>query len=754
MTELHHTRETDQQSASSISAGKADSKGWEAWNGQRLRGGPVAITLLADHADGYMAAVAVESSAVFSLDRRGLTGFLLVHSGRRLICYDAATLHWELERTFAGAADLLNCLWRFSAQYRLRDVMLLDQRVRLAETGRFSPPRRLQDLREDYCREEIAICCPPHGQVLALLEIYRTLRRKAKRIFERAAPRAEPMPSMPAGGSLEIDFEKGISGSLPDLSGFDSTHYYTVRRRRKYRGDLIKSIRCFGPLGLGIDVQGAIAMRRAAQTGIQIDGQRAETVKQKSEQVYRESSRKLREGTGSAIPCFRWQGDVVKRDKDGSPKTTDQLQAWLRERLESNPDLRGAPRKPPRDSQGEISTRPDDWGLLTRCDRQLRAWADLHSAADASRFAHNDTIHPKYCVIPEIRLTSPNPDAVRRFAPESFVPRNGHTFLLGVFQDLELRCFASVRQRMAGLPTSFSEAFRDARANSPDPVDRAAANLYEAFTGQWEHDEIDEQIIARAREQGGSSWFAGFDSRTRTEITRQLIFGVCAGLSQGQIRELLRAECQLPRLPGEADIDLLVRLLLFSVCPEWQVLVEDPTIVALIDKLELSIAQYRRYIHLDDVGVTEPFAMRNVLLGRVSAPQIVERIKELAKASSSEEVREWAANLTGSREDYEQIATTNPVSLTGQVGSPVYCPQRSSAEGMLLADAVVKTAVYWLVRKGFPLVAVTSNSFLLEVPEESDAKADDVMRLANQAAEIVLDDMARGCCICYPTNRW
>ena len=70
--------------------------------------------------------------------------------------------------------------------------------------------------------------------------------------------------------------------------------HLTVEGRREYRKRLVQRARCFRPLGVGIDVQGDIALHQAARTEIRIDRQGAEALAQECERAYRESSQMVR----------------------------------------------------------------------------------------------------------------------------------------------------------------------------------------------------------------------------------------------------------------------------------------------------------------------------------------------------------------------------------------------------------------------------------------------------------------------------
>ena len=89
------------------------------------------------------AASSATTQVLVGLDQ--LAEFVLVHRDLKLICYDAAKLHWVLWKHFAGNAEARALLWQFAADGRLIDVMLLNQLGRLAIDD-FPKSKKLEEL--------------------------------------------------------------------------------------------------------------------------------------------------------------------------------------------------------------------------------------------------------------------------------------------------------------------------------------------------------------------------------------------------------------------------------------------------------------------------------------------------------------------------------------------------------------------------------------------------------------------------------
>ena len=154
----------------------------------------------------------------------------------------------------------------------------------------------------------------------------------------------------------------------------------------------------FGPLGLGIDVQGAIALRSATQRGLLMNVKAADRAYLAAEELYQASSASLaadkvaRQGfewTGEDAkrgqPILHWTGRTVHRNAEGLPRSRDlKLRNWLWTLFSRLRDFHGGQIVPPIDEADKLSTDPEHWGVLVRCHPLLLAWRDLTAAAEIS----------------------------------------------------------------------------------------------------------------------------------------------------------------------------------------------------------------------------------------------------------------------------------------------------------------------------------------------------------------------------------
>ena len=130
-------------------------------------------------------------------------------------------------------------------------------------------------------------------------------------------PRKNDLPTQEPSGPKEVAFRFD--------DGFPEQHEY-------------------GPLGIGLDVLGAIAFRQAERTGMQVDTRQLETLRAQSERVYRRASEVLRTDR-SIVGRLKWEQGTVVRDPSGAPAnarvalevTLKQKQKELFDRIECDP---------------------------------------------------------------------------------------------------------------------------------------------------------------------------------------------------------------------------------------------------------------------------------------------------------------------------------------------------------------------------------------------------------------------------------
>ena len=378
------------------------------------------------------------------ISREQVGQFLVIHARRTIICYNAAALHWTLHGLLGGNTDALAALWGLSRNWQLRDVMLLDQRLRLADKGLHCLLRKLDALACDYCRPELHNTSGPSARLQALHAVYGAIHSRVIELIDQW----EPLPPWPPVCPEQADHAWAVRDQQPiTRSVGDSPNEFHARRSRMFaeihaeveercqnpgkvdpsrvlaeryarrrRKALRRALCRFGPLGVGLDVQGAIAAESAKRAGITLDGEQIADLRQACDKRYRRSCGVLHEHPPSRA-CFHWQDGnrpLVKKDRGGHPQSTKRLRDRLAELLDVCRDIHGSRLITPRDEQGRISVLPRHWGFIVRCHPELRAWADIVAAAAVQRSLaryRDDTrrveVKPGYSVVPHIDSFSP-----------------------------------------------------------------------------------------------------------------------------------------------------------------------------------------------------------------------------------------------------------------------------------------------------------------------------------------------------------
>jgi hypothetical protein len=158
----------------------------------------------------------------------------------------------------------------------------------------------------------------------------------------------------------------------------------------------------FGPLALGLQVQGAIALADAPRHGLRLAPGAVNITVADLANLQLQSEAVLA-ADPEASRCFKMGRDGrFKYRRDGSPDVrVGEFKGWLRRTLSS---MEGLHR-----SALSVALREDAWAedasVLARCHPLLRAWSDLTAAAEILRSAAVPGVtsfHPRYGVLPEL----------------------------------------------------------------------------------------------------------------------------------------------------------------------------------------------------------------------------------------------------------------------------------------------------------------------------------------------------------------
>ncbi|WP_406699477.1 hypothetical protein V5E97_11480 [Singulisphaera sp. Ch08] len=418
-----------------------------AWTGERLDREEFALAVSADnttdasHAKPVIASASSETHCCMIPPER-FSEFLAVHRGLVLICHDAPSLALAVDAFFRQLDDAAGyeAFREFSRWCRLHDVRLLDQLVQIAGDGVHPVPRKLAELvtldsssRAGDGAEESRIAQEDMGtardiidrrlildtalNAAAALQAYRDLRKKADAIIHE--------------------------GQVPTE---------TVER--------------YGPLAVGLQTQGAIALHQASRNGL-LSHVEAHDLESSWSQVLKAASDILLRNQAIRLP-FDLEGNLIAIKRNGHLSYSDsRMHRWLHRMSDTILDIERVAMARPKTIQNELVLDYGVWAEHARCDPSLRAWFDLSAAADLKRCltrassGHSRQLNPNYEVVPRIRSIRPHLEAVARFETiQTFGPAGGGSLIVGTLTDLELRCLAELSERQFG-SSYLAGLFRD-----------------------------------------------------------------------------------------------------------------------------------------------------------------------------------------------------------------------------------------------------------------------------------------------------
>jgi hypothetical protein len=259
----------------------------EDWDGRTCLGERFALGVWTTASTGNditpkIVLAAAASPAIRCLIRPERLGdFLRVHRKAEIAGYDAGRLHWAIADHLGRGGDRegLDILWDYSRDMRFGDVGLLEQLVALARQG---IEVRYPDLAK-LANESDASQVPDEQQLQSLFNEL-------------------------GGGSwdaLTDDLRDGVSKITEIvLNRYEELTVEALHIIEQVAGD--EDFAAIGPLSLGIQVQGMIALHAAARNGLRLRKDAGEAIDQivrRCDAEFAASSRRLGEKR-EASKCF------------------------------------------------------------------------------------------------------------------------------------------------------------------------------------------------------------------------------------------------------------------------------------------------------------------------------------------------------------------------------------------------------------------------------------------------------------------
>ena len=719
------------------------------------------------------------------------SSFLRRHQNAILVCNDAAALHWLLEGHFRRSNDResLQVLWAYSQESRLIDIMPLDQHVRRCqgEDGTVASPlhrllrRRagveLPDNQEIERRVAAAwgkMHQSPNDPVLELvsavaagiLRTYERLLAEATSIAD-AVEQAnqlpvveEPPPPDAAEIEAEMDRVMGIveKRRLASSTAPSETEATIPATAENPAAPFARS---FGPLGIGIDVQAAIALGRPDRPALHLDSEQLDELRRMNDDRYRGASARLHGDTG-AHSCFEWKKgspgeNLVARDKNGLPVyRRRQFKAWLQKTAKGLCDIHNMPAAIPQTLQGDLSSDPEQWDIWAGCQRSLQAWRDLERSAQLeSHVTHTSIMRPTFDVVPVLKSRAPNLVAVRSLGIPNFRPDAGHLFVIGTIPHLTVHCFAAVHQGDRHFPRNRLVGYFLEEKN---PISKIAGELYALAEGGFVPAAENEAEYIK-RDQPSPSFesltdrFADFEKGNPDiywhwlEMTAILLEVMPLALPESLLGVLLEADYGLDVIKG-SEITRLFGLLWGQVIYgiedylSGDVLRRLSPVLGLTPGKGVDLLAERKH-----VGTTDA-ALRNDLLQKREGSPLWQFIRRARHEGT-------IAGFPTDDEIIEKVLHRCGWTAAGRVIKSAHHLELRRQQVRLFADEVMKSIAYSLVAHGHNLTAVDGNQFVLEVPE-ADANKETLKAIASLTANggrRILGRFAPGC-HCRPAACW
>lgn len=282
-----------------------------------------------------------------------------------------------------------------------------------------------------------------------------------------------------------------------------------------------------GLLGIGIDVQGTIALAAEGGPSLPIEPEWWKEVKRMAVTRYHQACNQLRTEKDAAR-CFEWSEELIQASAKGRPLINEvYLRGWLKRIAGNLSDRNRRPADLPRANR-EVSTDPEAWGVWCSCNPWLATWRDLvRSCPPVLRDVEGGAIRPDYQIVPTLR-SNPHVGFIAALDIQGVRPRSGHRLLVCHLPDLAVHCFAVLCLNRYAIRGRLYEALQESSW-----LEALASRLAKVLKAQVDNAEAQ------------SSW---------TAIIKALLECFPLGLPPELVRVYLQVEHRI-ELPGSALVD-------------------------------------------------------------------------------------------------------------------------------------------------------------------------------------------------------
>ncbi len=638
--------------------------------------------------------------------------FIVAHGHHTLVFHNAGFDFWVLEQHCrqSNRQDASEVLFRMARGHQLRDTMLLDSLLRLAQKGDRPVPRDLGTLAEEYAE--------------IVLDKNDPYRQRYGEIQGQLLAQVEP-------GFLSYAIKDAIATIYVYAGLFVPAQDVMEAHCDLYDPALAAN---FGLLTEQVQVQAAIALAAISHNGLCVDQQGLARLRKELQQRRDDLVTQLDQivqGDRMLSALKDVEGDsIFQRDKQGPIKLTDTgaprchrkaLQAVLRAIGDQLKQSGVDAKVPQTEKSGELSQKTEHWAPLRDKHPFIRQWLELNELTKLLQFTQLevDCVHPRYQVMVRTGRTScakPNIQQLPRNGGirECFVASPGHYLLAIDYEFIELRTLAAICEHRYG-KSKLADVIRD----SIDPHCYTAALIrgmsLEAF---MQLKDTDPATFKNDRQRAKAVNFGvpgGLGAKSLVNYAANT-FGVTLTMEEAtQLRDRLINEVY-PELGRYLDRDggenLMVRLahaLGTSEAACWNTLFKH-----------------------NDRPEWLPLAVRNVVRGctmrRDGQPYDQQWYADIWQSLRRlNRIPDLATKLNpGCADDQlaRRLFDERPVaSLTGRLRARASFTEAHNTPFQALAADGAKLALFELVAQGYRVVAFVHDEVLIELPTDADHTA-------------------------------
>ena len=672
--------------------------------------------LIKDHQIPRLALVSVSDGQIhFLVHPDDLGKFILAHANLPVVFHNGAFDFWVVHehltrrrRRKAAAAWM-----RLLRQRRLRDTMLFDQLVRLAngnDNRPDLPSRDLGVLADEYLGVRLEKESPYRLRFGELIGV--DWKKVDWRFFEYALADAITTARI-------YPLLQGKARQLMDDCGFNP------KAGGQFDIDPA-AVEKFGNLTESLQAGAAVALAKIERLGMHTDQQR---LAQTAEKYRKEMEKAIRKINMKYPGLFKLdeKGKVKRTAKTGAPcKSNKALDAYLSQAAA------GVQIEIPRTDKGQIAKGLDDWESHLDKHPFLRLWFGHQETAKLCQFLrslNSALIQPQYrvfCRTGRTTCSNPNMQQVPRQDDfrEVIVPAPGHLLLAVDFKFIELVTLAAVCERRFG----FSK-LADVIGQGIDPHCFTASMLlgmqYEQFMG-----------LKSTEPKEFKQW---------RQMAKPINFGVPGGLGADSLVNYARRTYGVEMTLEEAG-QFRARLVK-EVYPELSLFLADTALKALAANLAVTPEDVRIAFGVETgSALGTAGGVRRVVAGQAwkndgtpYSEKYVERVwNTLIELNRCPELDAALSVRLGSEKLADRLFAASVATLTGRIRAGVkYCNERNTQFQGLAADGA-KIALTNVVIEGYRVVGFIHDEILIELPDEGGYVSQDIV---DKVVEIICKGM-------------